>query len=82
MLGQMNRGDGVKWINCYDGGPHEANILKLDCSKLKSVFGWNPRWNVDMAIQKTVEWSKCWLSSGDVKSCMERQIKEFLQPSL
>ena len=75
-------GDGVKWINCYDGGPHEANILKLDCSKLKSVFGWNPRWNVDMAIQKTVEWSKCWLSSGDVKSCMERQIKEFLQPSL
>ena len=32
-------GEGIKWINRYDGGPHEANFLKLDCSKLKSVFG-------------------------------------------
>ena len=31
-------GDGIKWINQYDGGPHEANFLKLDCSKLKKVF--------------------------------------------
>lgn len=28
-------GDGIKWVNQYDGGPHEANFLKLDCSKLK-----------------------------------------------
>ena len=32
-------GKGLKWINKYDGGPHEANFLKLDCSKLKSTFG-------------------------------------------
>lgn len=28
-------GEGMKWIDKYDGGPHEANFLKLDCSKLK-----------------------------------------------
>ena len=29
-------GGDVKWVNQYDGGPHEANFLKLDCSRIKS----------------------------------------------
>ena len=71
-------GEGLKWINKYDGGPHEANFLKLDCSKLKSTFGWTPRWNLDEAMDKIVEWSKCWLAGGDVRACMDKQIDEFL----
>lgn len=71
-------GDNMKWVNQYDGGPHEANFLKLDCSKLKTVFGWKPRWNLDMAIEKVVEWSKCWMNNGDVRACMDREINEFL----
>ena len=46
-------GEGIKWIDRYDGGPHEANFLKLDCSKLKTTFGWKPRWNFDTAIEKS-----------------------------
>ncbi len=72
-------GEDLKRIDRYDGGPHEANFLKLDCSKLKSVFGWKPHWNLGMAVDKTVEWSKCWLSGGDVRACMDRQIEEFLE---
>ena len=72
-------GEGMKWVNKYDSGPHEANFLKLDCSKLKSTFGWTPRWNLDKAMEKIVEWSKIWLSGGDVRACMDRQIIEFLQ---
>ncbi len=71
-------GEGLKWINQYDGGPHEANFLKLDCSKLKATFGWTPRWNLDAAIEKTVEWTKCWASDGDIRACMDRQINEFI----
>lgn len=71
--------DGIKWINKYDGGPHEANFLKLDCSKLKKTFGWKPHWNLDMAIEMVVEWSKCWISGGDVRSCMDKQIEEFMK---
>lgn len=71
-------GDNIKWINRYDGGPHEANFLKLDCSKLKTTFGWKPRWDLDKAIEKTVEWSKCWVSGGDVRACMDAQIEEFM----
>ena len=71
-------GGGLKWINEYDGGPHEANVLKLDCSKLKSTFSWHPRWNLNDAIRCTVEWSKCWLAGDDVRACMDKQIDEFL----
>lgn len=74
-------GDGVTWINRYDGGPHEANFLKLDCSKLKTIFNWQPRWNLDTAVEKVVEWSKVWINGGDVRAVMDRQIKEFLKES-
>lgn len=70
-------GCGLKWVNCYDGGPHEANFLKLDCSKLKATFGWQPRWNLNDAIKYTVEWTKIWLSGKDVRACMDSQIKVF-----
>ena len=72
-------GGNLQWINQYDGGPHEANFLKLDCSKLKSTFGWKPHWNLDMAIEKVVEWTKCWLENGDIRACMDQQINEFLE---
>lgn len=72
-------GEGLKWINCYDEGPHEANFLKLDCSKLKSTFGWKPHWNLETAIEMVIEWSKCWVEGRDVRVCMDRQIEAFLK---
>lgn len=71
-------GNGIVWINQCDEGFHEANFLKLDCSKLKHTFGWKPRWNLDKAVEKVVEWSKCWVENGDVRACMDNEIQEFL----
>lgn len=71
-------GDGLRWINKYDGGPHEANSLKLDCSKLKMILGWKPQWNLETAVEKVVEWSKCWMNDGDICDCMDKQINCFL----
>ena len=70
-------GNHISWKNEYDGGPHEANFLKLDCSKLKKVFGWSPQWNVETAMEKIVEWSLVYLNNGDVEKCLERQIEEI-----
>ncbi len=70
-------GDGAQWINKFVGGPHEANFLKLDCSKVKSVFGWHPRWHIEEAIEKTIEWSKAYLANGNIAECMDNQIEEF-----
>ena len=71
--------DGMEWINCFDGGPHEANFLKLDCSKLKTTFGWRPRWNLEKAVEMTVEWSKCWINGGDIRACMDNEIRAFIE---
>lgn len=72
-------GEGLKWVNKYDGGPHEANFLKLDCSKLKTTFGWKPHWNLEKAIEKVVEWSKVWIAGEDVRPIMDKQVEEFLK---
>lgn len=71
-------GDGMTWENRSEANaPHEANFLKLDCSKIKTTFGWKPRWHMQEAIQKTVEWSKVWMDGGDVPAVMREQIREF-----
>ena len=61
-----------------DGGPHEANYLKLDCSKIKSKLGWSPKWDIDMAVSKTVEWTSEYMA-GNAISCTEKQIKEYFE---
>ena len=70
-------GDNARWINQYDGGPHEANFLKLDCSRVKRVFGWRPRYHVKEAVDKTVEWFKEYLEGADMLQTTDRQIREF-----
>lgn len=68
----------IVWKNVSDGGPHEANFLKLDCSKIKNTFGWKPRWNVETAVEKIVEWSVEYRNGGDVTDCMKKQTGEFV----
>lgn len=72
-------GDNIKWIEQYDGGPHEANFLKLDCSKLKKTLDWKPCWNVETTMEKIVEWSKCYMGQGDISKCMDEQIETFIK---
>lgn len=73
-------GNGMTWENKSEvNAPHEANFLKLDCSKIKTVFGWNPRWHIQQAVQNTVEWSKVWLSGGNIPVKMQAQIRTYMQ---
>ncbi len=72
-------GEGQSWMAGNAGGPHEANFLKLDCSRMKHVFGWKPVWGIKEAVEKTVEWSRAWLEGQDVDGIMLRQIGEFLE---
>ena len=74
-------GDDAIWENHSEGGPHEASFLKLDCSLIKSTFGWSPHWHIEEAIGKTCEWSKGWLLGEDVGALMNRQIHEYMGSS-
>lgn len=74
-------GNGLKWVDKSDNGPHETKTLLLDCTKIKKTLGWKPRWNIEKAIEKVVEWTKCYSSGGDVRACMDKQIEEYLSDS-
>lgn len=71
-------GNGLTWENLAEpNAPHEDNFLKLDCSKLKTVLGWKPTWDIQTAIEKVVEWTKIWMENGKVTCVMDAQIEEF-----
>ncbi len=69
----------IKWINQYDGGPHEANFLKLDCSRAKSELDWQPKWNIEMAMKHIVDWSKVFCIGKDISQITEKQIKGYYE---
>lgn len=73
-------GNGVRRADLADSrGPHEAGFLKLDCSKIRAVFGWRPTWHIDEAVTMTCAWTKVWQAGGDVPGEMDREIAAFLK---
>lgn len=70
-------------LNTYeivcDKGPHEATFLKLDCSLAKQRFAWKPIWNIETAVQKTVDWIHVYHEQGDINACMNEQIEEYIR---
>ncbi len=72
-------GDAVRWIQQEEIGPHEANFLKLDCSRIKSVFGWAPQWNVETAVEKVVEWTKVYFAGENIIGSMESQVEAYFE---
>ena len=79
-LFQTKWGHDFVWENQAEANaPHEANFLKLDCSKIKSVFGWKPTWHMDQTMEKIVEWTQVWLDGGNIPAEMDREIKAFIE---
>lgn len=73
-------GQGASWENRAEkNAPHEANFLKLDCTKLKTTFHWQPRWHIQEAVEKTVEWTKVWSEHGSIPEIMNQQIQSYLE---
>ena len=71
-----NRKD-VKWQCDESPQPHEANYLKLDSSKAHVKLGWNPRWRLGEALQKTLEWHEAWRKAEDMRSFTLAQIADY-----
>jgi CDP-glucose 4,6-dehydratase len=56
---------------------HEANTLKLDCTKAKQKLGWQPKTNLELGLKFVVEWYKHYELGNDIREITEQQIKEF-----
>jgi CDP-glucose 4,6-dehydratase len=70
-------GPGISWRFDKGAHPHEAQYLKLDCTKAKAELGWQPQWNLNLALEATVQWYKAYQSRQDVRSVAEGQIRSY-----
>lgn len=75
-------GNNLSWECISDSGPHEDAILRLDCSKMHSMLGWHPQWNIRQAVAETVDWTKKWIDGESPLDCMRQQIERFFKCSL
>jgi CDP-glucose 4,6-dehydratase len=70
-------GESARWEMDGLEQPHEANLLKLDCSKSLSQLAWAPKWRLEIAVQKIVEWHKAFQRQEKMLEFSLNQIKEF-----
>ena len=72
-------GNTAKWQQDPQAQPHEAHLLKLDCSKAHQQLGWVPKWKLEQSIEKIVRWHKAFKAGEDMKVISLEQIKQYLQ---
>ncbi|MGI9595695.1 MAG: CDP-glucose 4,6-dehydratase, partial [Acidimicrobiales bacterium] len=69
-------GDGASWRVERDG-PHEAMMLKLDCSKARNQLGWRPRLSLETTIDWLIDWYRAHLDGEDMRALTIKQIVDF-----
>jgi CDP-glucose 4,6-dehydratase len=70
-------GDGASYEIDTHPQPHEANYLKLDCSKAKTELGWIPKWNIRNALNLIVEWHKAFANGENMREITNQQIEDY-----
>lgn len=71
-------GEGATWKSkVQQGAPHEAGLLRLDCSLMRSTFGWHPRWHVQEAVALSCQWYRTWVEGGNISAEMDREIAAY-----
>jgi CDP-glucose 4,6-dehydratase len=67
------------WIQDVGAQPHEAQSLKLDCSKARECLGWVPKWSLDQAIEQTVHWHQAYKNHSNMRVDSLKQINLYQQ---
>ena len=70
-------GKGSRQDRLDKNAPHEANILKLDITKAKTLLGWAPAWNIEQSIKATVDWYKSYRMDNMYQFCCQ-QIESYV----
>ncbi|AKD25225.1 CDP-glucose 4,6-dehydratase [Polynucleobacter duraquae] len=72
-----NWGSAVSWVQDQDEQPHEAHLLKLDCSKARQHLGWVPRLSLEQAIESITQWHHAYQQQSDMRETSLRQIARY-----
>jgi CDP-glucose 4,6-dehydratase len=70
--------DSASWEREGSDQPYEANLLKLDCSKARSQLGWIPKWSLETALQKIIEWQKAFQMQENMQVVSLAQINQYM----
>jgi CDP-glucose 4,6-dehydratase len=71
-------GSSASWEKEGSEQPHEANFLKLDCSKARIQLGWMPTWDLETSIKKIVQWQKAFRAKENMKEVSLAQINQYM----
>ena len=71
-------GDSARWKQEGSEQPHEAQLLKLDCSKARAQLGWIPKWNLETATQKIVQWQIAFQAKENMHEVSLAQINHYM----
>ena len=71
--------DNINWVIDSGGNknPHEANYLKLDCSKACNLLGWKYRLDILQSLEMVVAWYKNYINNCNMRKFTEEQIDKF-----
>lgn len=72
-------GEGARWSADGDLHPHEANHLKLDCSKARSRLGWRPRWSLEKSLDAIIDWHRACNAGKNMRELSLQQLQQYLQ---
>jgi CDP-glucose 4,6-dehydratase len=67
----------ASWIKEGSEQPHEAHLLKLDCSKARQQLNWIPRWNLEVATEKILQWQKAYQAKENMQAVSLAQINNY-----
>ena len=70
-------GNSAKWTVETGDQPHEAQYLKLDCSKAKAKLDWRPQWRLSTALQRILDWHLAHCRGTDMRDVTLGQIQEY-----
>jgi CDP-glucose 4,6-dehydratase len=72
-----NWGSGSYYPLLDVNSPHEAGLLKLDISKVLNELNWKPVFNASTAIERTINWYKCYYSGINANELMKLDIEYY-----
>lgn len=65
------------WFVTQEAQPHEAGLLKLDCSKAYAKLGWHPALDLDAALRLTADWYRFASQGEDIGGLTRGQIEQY-----
>lgn len=68
---------GPEWTTEPKDQPHEARLLKLDCSKARSELGWRPALGLAAALDRIVEWHRHVANGEDAAAISFKQLDDY-----